>query len=364
MALNNAQSIVDFLRTRGFQPGQGDKFPLFNQRKKLFEDLGLNKQLGEFRGSEIQNPALLNALASAERTAGVSINPSNIMSILRTSQIPSATIPPTAPESAAAGQISGVPADLQGLVERATTFNQPNPEALAQQALERVQGRATFPLQQEAVQAEKEQLQLQAQAKKEKLLSSLASRGLFFSGKKETGLKAIDAEELAKEFGIDRKFALLITQGLETAAQQIAKEAVRGDELQQKQARETLSALGFVVTPEGRLVQKPAEARAERGFELREEAAARAREALDIKKKKGAQPTTKKVTQADKKSQFIQYIGQLPQGTKSKEDVEREAVQAGINPQDKSVQQALITMKGSLKAKPSFFSSVRKYIGF
>ena len=76
-------SIVDFLKGRGFKPQGGEKFPLFEQRKQLFNEAGLKEQLGEFRGSAEQNTALLNRLSKQEKTAGVSITTENIRDILK-----------------------------------------------------------------------------------------------------------------------------------------------------------------------------------------------------------------------------------------------------------------------------------------
>ena len=103
------------------------------------------------------------------------------------------------------------------------------------------------PEKKEATEAEKAELQLKGQQKKESLISDLARKGLFFSGKKDTGLQRIDAETLSKTFGVDRKFALLMASGLEAASQKIMKEAQKGNQ----DAQEALKALGYVAVPDG-----------------------------------------------------------------------------------------------------------------
>lgn len=266
IAGNNAGSVVDFLASRGLRAQTGEKFPLYETRKKLFEQAGLNSNLGDFRGAPEQNTALLNVLRAKEANAGVSINPDNIFTVLGLKQ-------PVAPSNTGSNtnpQPTDINASLAELARKAA--NPAIPENLQEMALKDVQSRATYPLQLEQAQATKEQLAVQAQAKKEKLISDLASRGLIFSGKKETGLKSIEADQLARELGVDRKFALLLAQGLESSTQKIVKEAQKGS----TDAAQALSALGYVLTPDGNLVQKPSEQRAEERFALSEASAARA----------------------------------------------------------------------------------------
>src|SRR3990167_10907202 len=308
-ALQTATSIVDFLKKKGFTSQPGEKFPLFGQRSQLFTNLGLDKQLGGFRGSAAQNTALLNSLMRAEKSAGVSLTPSNLGSIVKIAQggqqqqaapqqqpqfqqggtivgigappqeqqqllqpIPSSTLSPEF-RSAEAAQQQLVPQQQQvaqqqpqalteapvptpqlqqqqqipqDIMDRVSAITKtPTAEELAQQASERFFGSPEFPQQQESIEAEKEKVKLEAQRGKENFISQIASRGLFFSGKKQSGVAAIEADKLSEMLGIDRKFALFITQGLQTAAQQVAKEAQAGS----KTALDALEKLGSTINP-------------------------------------------------------------------------------------------------------------------
>ena len=79
MATPNASSIVDFLKQRGFVPEQGERFPLFSQRKRIFEQLNLPAEGTEFRGTAQENLALLSRLGQSEREAGIGITPENFI---------------------------------------------------------------------------------------------------------------------------------------------------------------------------------------------------------------------------------------------------------------------------------------------
>lgn len=163
---------------------------------------------------------------------------------------------------------STIPPEIQERINALTKT--PTAEELAQKAIEQVQGGATFPLQQEASQAEKDALKLQQQSKTEQFIQQMASKGLTFSGIREKGVSTIEADTLSKMLGVDRKFALLIAQGLESAAQQIAKEAQKGSQ----DALQSLRALGYDINPltnrvEPTLAAKQAEATQQR-FEVQE----------------------------------------------------------------------------------------------
>ena len=137
------------------------------------------------------------------------------------------------------------------------------PAQIQQQALEQVVSGATFPLELEAQGAEKAQLGIEAQAQTEKFLTDIASRGLIFSGAKTKGINTIEADKLAKMLNVDRKFALLIATGLETAAQNIAKEAVKEIQTGKKDATEALKALGFAVNPQTGQIEQTVESKRE-----------------------------------------------------------------------------------------------------
>ena len=270
--LNTSQSIVDFLKSRGLKAQTGEKFPLFGTRKELFQRLGLSDQLGVFRGTSAQNTALLRNLQQSEKSTGISITSENLFDVALTAQGGGTQLPSPIAETpseevlkTAEGQ---APTQQQALTQEPsptalTTQQQlpvqaqqfplaetllpqiPGAEDVAQQALETVQRGATFPLRLEAQTAEKEAVRLTAQRQKESFIQEIASRGLFFSGVKKKGLQVIEADKLSQILGVDRKFALLIAQGLERATQDIVKEAQKG----RQEAIQSLSALGFAINP-------------------------------------------------------------------------------------------------------------------
>ena len=264
MATPNVSSIVDFLKSRGFNPEQGERFPLFQQRKRIFEQLGLSAEQGEFRGTAQENLNLLTRLSQRERETGVSVSPENILDMTREAQPtiptqiePTPVPPPTAQDTTA---LQGLPVVPEG------------PD-LAQQALQTIQRGATFPLRQEAQEAEKAGIRLAGQQNIEQTIKSFASRGLFFSGARKKEISNVEADTLARVLGVDRKFALLIASGLETAAQDIAKEAQKG----RAEAISSLGALGFAINPVTNRIEPTLAARREvRAIETEERKVAEA----------------------------------------------------------------------------------------
>lgn len=238
---NQATSVVDFLKGRGFKPELGEKFPLYGTRKKVYETLGLNSTLGNFRGSADQNTALLRGLSKREAEAGVSLTPENIFTAINVAQgqQPQTVSAPNVTE----GGVRLVPNPVQSRIDQ--IFNPLKGRDLAQEAIDKFTGSATFPLEQESVAADKQAIQLKAQADTESFIRNIASRGLIFSGKKQTGVNAIEAEKLSKMLGVDRSFAMLIAKGLESSAQDIAKEAQKGSQ----DALGALEKLGYTVNP-------------------------------------------------------------------------------------------------------------------
>jgi len=331
-------SITDYLKSRGFTDTSptSSVTPFFDTKKKTYQNLGID--LGEFRGTAEQNTALMNELQRREKSSGVSLNPENLGTIIQGTQGPqyspiegvgarrqvgntiyeysaennqwnpvqsapsvnqgfsgqdTQTQAPEQPlesqnaiqegfsqqegvlpqEQQAEPSEAQLPPYLMGLVSQAYAPT-PSSKDLADKAIEQYTSRATYPLEQEQLSADKATVELQAQREKEDFITNLASRGLIFSGKKKAGLRTIEADKLSKLLGIDRNYALLVAQGLESAAQDIAKQAQQGNE----DAVKTLDKLGYILV-NGTLVQKPSEARAE-------EAAARsaaAEERADIR---------------------------------------------------------------------------------
>jgi stress response protein YsnF len=260
----NASSVVDFLTSRGIKPQAGEKLPLFDLRSKLYGTSGL--QLGDYRGTQDQNTALLNYLSQSERNAGVSINSENLYNVLNLKQadttatdIVDGTTDGTdttdktgsdITEDTTGGGMEGL--ELPPDVLEALYGKNLSSDELAQKALEKFTSDTSYGLKQEESESDKAALQLQAQADKESFIKKIASQGLIFSGAKKTGLASIDADAIAKQFGIDRKFALYVAQGLESAAQDIAKEASKGN----SDALASLRSLGYDVNPlTGRIEQ-------------------------------------------------------------------------------------------------------------
>ena len=236
MALNTATSIVDFLKSRGLKPQAGEKFPFFDTRTQLYGKLGLSANMGEFRGTKDQNIALLQSLTQSEKSTGISITPENLFNVATVAQgggtrDPSPIIPTPSeetrpditkarPSTMKEGVVSegGITTGGEGIPREPfapPTFTpipgttpvpiQPKPDRtffgtggdvsgllpqipeagdVTQQALEMVQQSATFPLTMEAQEAEKEAIRLGSQRQKESFITDIASRGLFFSGKK------------------------------------------------------------------------------------------------------------------------------------------------------------------------------------
>lgn len=133
----------------------------------------------------------------------------------------------------------------------------PTGDELASLALEQVQNSATFPLQMEAQEAQKSAVKLGAQRETQDFIKNIASRGLFFSGAKSEGVSNIEVDKLASLLNIDRSFAMLMAQGLETAAQDIAKEAAKG----RTEAIDALASLGFAINPLNNKVEPTLQAR-------------------------------------------------------------------------------------------------------
>ena len=84
-----ATRTLHFLRQRGFQLEPSEKFPLFQTRKKLFENFGL----GNFEGTPEQDHALSVRLANLEKEKGVGISPENLQSFFNISK-PAVSVTP------------------------------------------------------------------------------------------------------------------------------------------------------------------------------------------------------------------------------------------------------------------------------
>ena len=90
--LPSAESIVDFLRTQGQNSS-------FTSRTKIYNDLGFSSRLGDYRGSDAQNRALLTRLQSNANTQTPQSIAQSIISGTKPPQAPAQSIlqrvPPT-----------------------------------------------------------------------------------------------------------------------------------------------------------------------------------------------------------------------------------------------------------------------------
>lgn len=357
---NGATSVVDFLRRKGLQPQRGERFPFFDLRKRLFQQSGLQGELGDFRGTGTQNTALLNRLQKAETNTGVNISPDNINRILTadstptppsqersvpntaegnlfrpkgfaevftttpggkvrrfespeevnefigrpvnletevrsvapdvvrelggefqtrvpraepsstsarlTSPRPSPRVPTTTqgeevseptgdgtPETTPEQDISkdSLPEGIKDLVSRAQSEEDISIDDVKDEALKSITESATFELEQEGTQAQKEGIRTQAQRKKEGTIRELARRGLIFSGIRGEAERRVEADKLADLLDVDRKFALMIATGLERAAQDLVKQAKKEIKEGRTEARDALESMGFALLPDG-----------------------------------------------------------------------------------------------------------------
>jgi len=95
MPHTGANSVVDFLRSRGLQPTSGESFPFFDLRKRLFQQAGLTAEFGDFRGTDTQNLELFRRFEQAETNLGVNISPDNINRVFLADTTPGLTRVPT-----------------------------------------------------------------------------------------------------------------------------------------------------------------------------------------------------------------------------------------------------------------------------
>lgn len=277
--LPTASSIVDYLKNKKFPTTSGESLPYYNTRTQIYNSSGLGGTLGDYRGTADQNTQLLKYLQGAESSAGVSLTPENLNSIISASRaggvapVGAATALPRAqsvdqyltPGSPAAVNAAAPAQNAVSTAQAAETapsvgtntkapqdiidaiYNPLAGRNIADEALASITSSAAYPLQQAEQQAQKDKIKLDAQKQTQDLISSLASKGLYFSGKKDTGLKEVEAQKLSELLGIDRKYALILAQGVESAMQTIVKNAQQGSQT----ALDTLKAAGFTVLPDG-----------------------------------------------------------------------------------------------------------------
>lgn len=225
-----ATSVVDYLNSR---QAPSD----YETRKKMYETLGLASTYGDYRGSTVQNPALSAALANAENNAGVKFNATNIFDVIRAGQNP--TVPPAGTDTTGTDTSGNIPENLKSALSDLT------PEEIFKQATDTYTGSTQYKIQQDQLAADKTVLQEKAKSDTQNFLTQIASKGLAFSGTKTSGVSSIEVSKLADMLNVDRKYAMIIANGLESAAQDIAKQAQQG----KVDALNSLEALGYTINP-------------------------------------------------------------------------------------------------------------------
>lgn len=278
--LPSANSIVDYLYSRGFKPSAGEQFPLYGVREQMYNASGLSSMLGEYRGSGPQNTELLKKLSSLEGGAGVSLSPSNVFSIIQGGTAPTVPIgggtapggvtpqygitptdqlnPASVEGTSLATGSDAIPNYITNLAQTAAGGTLPSAEEVSKGALDQFLGSTQFKFAQEEALAAKDQARISAQRETEKFINDIAARGLYYSGIRKQGVSDLEVDQLARMLDIDRSFAKIVAEGLQSSAQDLVKQAKQGQEA----AISALDKLGFVWTGE-RLEPKPSEVRAQ-----------------------------------------------------------------------------------------------------
>lgn len=275
-------SIVDELKNRGFTLQSGERLPLFNVRSNLYQQSGLDKTLGSFTGTGIQNTKLLDYVRSNNITfkapaapappvvSNVSGGNSTATGVLATAGSSSPSRLPTADEL-------GIP---KRLTESDILSRIPQqPGTSAQDVLNTASGGLTASIAQEQGSAALAAGETKAQTTAEKF----GSAGLYFSGARVSAEGAVRAEALSNKLKIDAGLAKFIVQRQEqgdketaTKITQIVKDAVSNNDKSRTEAISALGGLGYVVMPDGTIVQKPSEARAAEDQRFQQEGQIRA----------------------------------------------------------------------------------------
>lgn len=288
--LNTSTSIVDFLKSQG-KPSD------FTSRTNLYASSGLGSAFGDYRGSPEQNIALLRKIQTPTPTVTPTLPPPTVAPTLPPLEPPSTpkkviedTTPATTSNIFDLPEIKEATADVSGALTRAAVSIPRSVEELKAGA-----------------EVTKATLAQKGAGLTERLRGQFETVGLFRSGKREKGEAQI-AQEVAQKQGQaesklgsdlynlfskeEKQFGTKFIADLSIPeAQEFAKipAPVRGavmvayenaiTKAQEKaagQAEKTLGALGYVLLPDGTIVQKPSEIRAEEAGVRAEEAAVRA----------------------------------------------------------------------------------------
>ena len=245
MAYNPKISIVDYLTSQG-------KASDFTSRKRLYESMGLQNTLGEYRGSDVQNPAFLKALQTPapqptqvaqtiSQPSPVAGQQQQLSSMLQTlkgmqEQVNPAIKPPplTVGEIAQKQQTElSVPQQFRDLIPPT-----PQIELTADQILAEARKRPGVQFAEQEAAAQKAALGPAAEAEKERIRQASSERGTTFSPRFfEQPQQKVDAEKISKELNIDMSLARIIANQIE-ANQQEQQKAMAGQEAVLKKAQE------------------------------------------------------------------------------------------------------------------------------
>ena len=262
-------SIVDELKKRGFQLDAGERLPYYSLRQGLYEKTGLKPLLGEFTGTSAQNLKLLEhirnqnvtpqslGLAPTVPAAPVVPGATSATAALTTAATPQPTRMPTAEEL-------GIPKPLsaQDVLSQIGTIPGTTPE----QVLGTPIGGLTYQVAQRKGEEALAAGETAAIAKAEQF----GTAGLYFSGARISAEGAERARALSEKMNIDESLAKFIIQQQEAGdketaqrIQDIVEDAVGANKQARTEAISALGALGYVVMPDGSIILKPSEMRAQ-----------------------------------------------------------------------------------------------------
>jgi len=303
MALNTSQSIVDFLKSQN-QPSD------FNTRKGIYDTAGLTSAFGDYRGTAEQNVTLLKRLQGSAQSAPA--------------KVPTGTPTPT-PEQVI--DQTG-PSTISSIIDitRGEEENiQPEiDEELKALGATQLRGAETLGRDVAGLKAGTESkvgaLESKGTRLKERLAEQSAGFGGSFSGKVKKGQAEI-AQEVAqkqeavraklgddlygkfsdfeRQFGTDflrtlsipeaesfTNLPLAVRGAVVSSSQKVIEAAINKA---RSNAEKTLSSLGYVQLPDGTILQKPSDLRAEKAAEraetrltLAEQAGQRAEQSLAL----------------------------------------------------------------------------------
>jgi len=255
MALNTSTSIVDFLKSQ-------NKLSDFASRKRLYESIGLNNNLGDYRGSDVQNIEFLKNLQTVP-------------------QQPDITPTPLTTEKIAQEQQAGlaVPQQFRDLVPPT-----PKIEPTAEDILSRVRQTPSVQFGEKAAELAKQGVQTAAEQARGGALESLSERGLIRSpGMVSSATEPINAERIAKELNIDLSLAKIVASAIE----EDRSSKLKAETEKANQYSAYLKSQGLVLNPlTGQIEPDKAFQRAEKSAELAENRDARAEQASQLAQEK------------------------------------------------------------------------------